>query len=112
MNWLSHLKHWIQHEKNKLKGINVIEITNMIASEMHKILQIKFLLNEGKNNSEISKNLRISSTFYFNKLTNSSRKIPLNRLKIIYESLLEFDLKCKTKNFEKELELELLLLSI
>ena len=99
---------------NKLysSGINVIEITNMIASEMHKILQIKFLLNEGKNNSEISKNLRISSTFYFNKLTNSSRKIPLNRLKIIYESLLEFDLKCKTKNFEKELELELLLLSI
>ena len=99
---------------NKLysSGVNVIEITNMIASEMHKILHIKFLLNEGKNNSEISKNLRISSTFYFNKLTNSSRKIPLERLKIIYESLLEFDLKCKTKNFEKELELELLLLSI
>ena len=95
-----------------LSGINVIEITNMIASEMHKILQIKFLLNEGKNNSEISKNLRISSTFYFNKLANSSRKIPIERLKIIYESLLEFDLKCKTKNFEKELELELLLLSI
>ena len=93
-------------------GVNVTEITNMIASEMHKILQIKFLLNEGKNNSEISKNLRISSTFYFNKLTNSSRKIPLERLKIIYESLLEFDLKCKTKTFEKELELELLLLSI
>ena len=99
---------------NKLyaSGVNVVEITNIIASEMHKILQIKYLLNEGKNNSEISKNLRISSAFYFNKLTNSSKKIPLKRLKNIYHALLEFDLKCKTKNFEKELELELLLLSI
>ena len=99
---------------NKLysSGVNVVEITNMIASEMHKILQIKYLLSEGKNNSEISKNLRISSSFYFNKLTNSSKKIPLKRLKNIYHALLEFDLKCKTKNFEKDLELELLLLSI
>ena len=77
----------------------------MIASEMHKILQIKFLLNEGKNNSEISKKFEDIKYFYFNKLTNSSRKIPLNRLKIIYESLLEFDLKCKTKNFEKRIRI-------
>ena len=84
----------------------------MIASEIHKILQIKFMISENKNNSEISKNMNISSTFYFNKLINTSKKIPMRRLKTIHNSLLDFDLKCKTKNFEKELELELLLLSL
>ena len=92
-------------------GMNVIEITGMIASELHKILLIKFLINENKNNSEISKSMGISSTFYFNKLMNTSKKVPINRLKNIHNNLLEFDLKCKTSSFEKELELELLLLS-
>jgi len=92
-------------------GITVVEITSMIATEMHKILLIKYLLNENKNNSEISKITGISSTFYFNKLLNTSRKISMKRLKNIHNSLLEFDLKCKTMNFEKELELELLLIT-
>tara|TARA_E500000331_G_scaffold354660_1_gene408248 strand:+ start:1977 stop:2939 length:963 start_codon:yes stop_codon:yes gene_type:complete len=92
-------------------GVTVIEITSMIASEIHKILLLKYLLNENKNNSEISKITGISSTFYFNKLLNTSKKIPMKRLKNIHNSLLEFDLKCKTMNFKKELELELLLLS-
>ena len=38
------------------------------------------------------------------------QKISMKRLKNIHNSLLGFDLKCKTMNFEKELELELLLL--
>ena len=92
-------------------GVTVIEITSMIATEMHKILLIKYLLNENKNNSEISKITGISSTFYFNKLLNTSKKISMKRLKNIHNSLLEFDLKCKTTNFEKELELEMLLLT-
>ena len=92
-------------------GVTVIEITSMIANEMHKILLIKNLLNENKNNSQISKITGISSAFYFNKLLNTSKKISMKRLKNIHNSLLEFDLKCKTMNFEKELELEMLLLT-
>ena len=92
-------------------GVTVIEITSMIANEMHKILLIKSLLNENKNNSQISKITGISSAFYFNKLLNTSKKISMKRLKNIHNSLLEFDLKCKTMNFEKELELEMLLLT-
>ena len=82
-----------------------------LANEMHKILLIKYLLNENKNNSEISKITGISSTFYFNKLLGTSKNISMKRLQSINNSLLEFDLKCKTMNFEKELELELLLLT-
>ena len=79
--------------------------------EVDECANVIFSINENKNNSEISKSMGISSTFYFNKLMNTSKKVPINRLKNIHNNLLEFDLKCKTSSFEKELELELLLLS-
>ena len=92
-------------------GIQSNEIVGLMNSEIHKVLQIKYLINEKKSIDEISKITGIRSKYYFNKLFSTAKKIDLSRLINTQNALLKFDIKSKTESFQNELELELLLIS-
>ena len=92
-------------------GIQSNEIVGLLNSEIHKVLQIKYLINEKKSIDEISKITGIRSKYYFNKLFSTAKKIDLSRLINTQNALLKFDIKSKTESFQNELELELLLIS-
>ena len=91
-------------------GIQSNEIVGLMNSEIHKVLQIKYLINEKKSIDEISKITGIRSKYYFNKLFSTAKKIDLSRLINTQNALLKFDIKSKTESFQNELELELLLI--
>ena len=91
-------------------GIQSNEIVGLLNSEIHKVLQIKYLINEKKSIDEISKITGIRSKYYFNKLFSTAKKIDLSRLINTQNALLKFDIKSKTESFQNELELELLLI--
>ncbi len=92
-------------------GIKSNEIISLMNSEIHKVLQIKYLIIEKKSVQEISQITGIRSKYYFDKLFNTAKKIDISRLIDVQSSLLEFDIKSKTERFQQELELELLLIS-
>ena len=92
-------------------GIQSNDIVGLLNSEIHKVLQIKYLINEKKSIDEISKITGIRSKYYFNKLFSTAKKIDLSRLINAQNALLKFDIKSKTESFQNELELELLLIS-
>ena len=92
-------------------GIQSNEIVGLLNSEIHKVLQIKYLINEKKSIDEISTITGFRSKYYFNKLFSTAKKIDLSRLINAQNALLKFDIKSKTESFQNELELELLLIS-
>tara|TARA_B100001996_G_scaffold374573_1_gene353371 strand:- start:188 stop:1060 length:873 start_codon:yes stop_codon:yes gene_type:complete len=92
-------------------GIQSNEILGLMNSEIHKVLQIKYLIIEKKTAQEISQITAIRSKYYFDKLFSTAKKIDLLRLINTQNALLEFDIKSKTERFQQELELELLLIS-
>jgi len=92
-------------------GIQSNEIIGLMNSEIHKVLQIKYLIIEKKTVHEISKITGIRSKYYFDKLFSTAKKIDLSRLINTQSALLKFDIKSKTESFKQELELELLLIS-
>ncbi len=92
-------------------GIQSNEIIGLMNSEIHKVLQIKYLIIEKKSVQEISKITGIRSKYYFDKLFSTAKKIDLSRLINTQNALLKFDIKSKTESFKQELELELLLIS-
>ena len=92
-------------------GIQSNEIVGLLNSEIHMVLQIKYLINEKKSIDEISTITGIRSKYYFNKLFSTAKKIDLSRLINTQNALLKFDIKSKTESFQNELELELLLIS-
>ena len=82
----------------------------LLNSELHKILEIQSLFNEGINSqSQISDKTGIKSEFYINKLMKSARQVDHKRLLRIQHDLLNFDIKSKTESFNQILEFELLL---
>ena len=91
-------------------GVSVNELIGLLNSELHKILEIQSLFNEGINSqSQISDKTGIKSEFYINKLMKSARQVDHKRLLRIQHDLLNFDIKSKTESFNQILEFELLL---
>ena len=92
-------------------GININEMIGLINSELHKIFEIKFLLQEKSlNKDQIQDKTGIRSPYYFEKMLKTANNISLDRAYIIQKKLLEFDLKSKSVSFNQDLEFELLLL--
>ncbi|MQG04783.1 MAG: hypothetical protein FI674_03420 [SAR202 cluster bacterium] len=92
-------------------GVKSNEIVALMNSEIHKVLQIKYLIIEKKSVQEISQITGIKSKYYFDKLFSTAKNIDLLRLIDTQNSLLQFDVKSKTQRFDQDLELELLLIS-
>ena len=92
-------------------GLNINEMIGLINSELHKIFEIKFLLQEKSlNKNQIQDKTGIKSSYYFEKMLKTANLITLNRAFLIQKKLLDFDLRSKTTSFNQELEFELLLL--
>ncbi len=92
-------------------GLNINEMIGLINSELHKIFEIKFLLQEKSlNKNQIQEKTGIKSSYYFEKMLKASNIVTLNRAYLIQNKLLDFDLKSKSVSFDQALEFELLLL--
>ncbi|MDR3156498.1 MAG: DNA polymerase III subunit delta [Lactobacillales bacterium] len=92
-----------------LQGEEIIAIHAILLSQIRLLLQIKLLLEEGYQQSEMIKILKINP--YRVKLAlEQSQKFSVSLLKELFDEMVEIDYDMKTGKMEKELLLQLFLL--
>ncbi len=84
---------------------NAIKLVASLAANLKTIYNIKLLVEDEKNNSEIAKSLG-QVPFVVEKNVKAWRNFNSKRLRIILSDLMEIDFKFKSSAIDKRLELE------
>jgi DNA polymerase III subunit delta len=95
-------------EKLLQNGIVPPQILVLLARQVQMLVQMKDLRSQKKPISEIQGRLGIASEFVWNKIYRRADKYTMDRLKEIYQSLLETDISIKTGRLDGDLALNLL----
>ncbi len=80
----------------------------MLSRQIRMIARIKELQNQGKPESEIQSRLGLVSEFAFRKTLTQANRYPWERIREVYNKLLEADLSIKTGKYDGELALNIL----
>lgn len=81
----------------------------MLARQVHVIVRVRELKNQGKTKAEIQSRLDSVSEFVLSKALEQAERYSLARLKQVYHKLLEADLAIKTGKYDAELALNMLI---
>jgi len=80
----------------------------MLARQLQMIVRVKELRKQRRSESEIQNKLGLPSEFALRKTLEQADKYPSQRLKRVYQKLLETDLSIKTGKYDGELALNIL----
>jgi DNA polymerase-3 subunit delta len=89
-------------------GVAPAQILVLLARQIGLLVQIKELKSLKRPSSEIQTRLGVFSSFVYDKLIARAEKYSMERLKDIYQNLLETDLSIKTGKFEADLAVNIL----
>jgi DNA polymerase-3 subunit delta len=89
-------------------GVAPSQMLVLLARQIQMLVQLKDLRNQKIPLTEIQRRLGIVHEFIWYKISNRAEKYSLDRLKEIYQNLLEIDLSIKTGRFEGDLALNIL----
>lgn len=90
-------------------GVVPQQILGMIARQIQMLIQVKELKKARRPTAEIQTRLGIFSSFVWDKLSARSERYTIDKLKIIYQSLLQTDLVIKTGKLEGDLAINILI---
>ena len=89
-------------------GIAPSQVLVLLARQIQMLIQLKELKSLKRTQTEIQSKLGISYGFIWEKISARAGKYTMERLKEIYQNLLQTDLAIKTGRFEGDLALNLL----
>ena len=81
----------------------------MLARQIQRIVRIKELRSQRKSETETRNKLGLHSDFAWRKTAEQAERYPLERIRNVYNRLLEADLSIKTGKYESELALNILI---
>ncbi len=81
----------------------------MLSRQVQMIVRVKELEKQGKSKVEIQNRLGLVAEFALDRTLEQANRYPLERLKGVYNKLLETDLALKTGKFDGELALNILI---
>ncbi len=81
----------------------------MLSRQVRMIVRAKELRKQGKPKLDIQNKLGLTSDFALGKTLEQAGRYPLERLKQVYDKLLEADLSIKTGKYDGELALNILI---
>jgi DNA polymerase-3 subunit delta len=91
------------------RGASAAYLLVMLARQVRLIVQARELRRQRRAEPEIQDRLGLPSEFALRKTLDQAQRYPLERLKEVYNKLLETDLAIKTGKYEGELALNLLI---
>ena len=91
------------------RGAAPAHLLAMLARQVRLIVQGKELMRQGRPEKEIQNRLGLTSEFALRKTLEQAEKYSWERLKEVYNKLLEADLSIKTGRYDGELTLNILL---
>ncbi|MQF69661.1 DNA polymerase III subunit delta [SAR202 cluster bacterium AD-804-J14_MRT_500m] len=89
-------------------GANLSYILAMVARQLRLITLAKEMLSSGMATRELGSRLEIRAEFALKKTIEQAKKFTWERLKILYESLLEMDLAVKEGRMAEDIAIELM----
>jgi DNA polymerase-3 subunit delta len=89
-------------------GMSPSHMLVLLSRQVQMLVQLKDLRNQKRPLNEVQRRLGIVHEFVWNKISSRAEKYTLDRLKEIYQNLLEVDLSIKTGRLEGELALDIL----
>lgn len=95
-------------QRLRVEGASLSYIQSMIARQLRLVTLAKDLLERGVAQSEMGGKLEIRAEFAVRKTLEQARKFSWNRLKTLYQRLLEMDLAVKEGRLDEDLALDLL----
>ncbi len=107
MDWKSGLAEQIL-QKLLQNGVAPSQVLVLLARQIQVLIQLKELKSQKRPLAEIQGKLGIAYGFIWDKISRRAEKYTSERLKEIYQSLLETDLAIKTGRFDGDLALNLL----
>ena len=81
----------------------------MLSRQVQMIVRARALRNQGEPETEIQNRLGLTSEFALHKILDQADRYPFERLKQVYNKLLEADLSIKTGRYDAELTLNILI---
>jgi DNA polymerase III subunit delta len=90
------------------KGFAAPQILAALARQTQVMFQIKEMKSQKKPASEIQTRVGIYNAYAWSKVAGRTDKFTLDKLRLVYEKLVEADLAIKTGRFEGDLVLDLL----
>ena len=81
----------------------------MLSRQVRMIVRAKELKKQGRPAMEIQNRLGLTSEFALGKTLEQAKRYPLERIKAVYDRLLQTDLSIKTGKYEGELALNILI---
>lgn len=91
------------------KGAASVYLMAMLSRQIRMIVRAKELRNQGKPDIEIQRRLGLTSEFALRKTLEQAARYRLERIKRVYQKLLETDLSVKTGKCDGELALTILI---
>ncbi len=89
-------------------GVVPQQILALLARQIQMLIQVRELKKARRPSAEIQTRLGIFSSFVWDKLSARSEKYTMDKLKTIYQSLLQTDLAIKTGKLEGDLAVNIL----
>jgi len=89
-------------------GVVPQQILALLARQIQMLIQVRELKKARRPSAEIQTRLGIFSSFVWDKLSARSDKYTMDKLKTIYQSLLQTDLAIKTGKLEADLAVNIL----
>ena len=96
-----------------VQGVTSGELVFLLISSLHRILQIRSLIDEGiKDGESISSTVGLTNNYYFKKLMQQAFQKTTNNLFILLEELFVLEKKLKTQAVDEKDEFELFLVKL
>ena len=90
-------------------GANPVHLLFLLSRQIQMIVRAKELVRQQKPNAEIQSKLGLTAEFALYKTLERADRYPMERLKEVYQKLLQTDLSIKTGKYNGELALNILI---